>query len=215
MKSQLTIFDVPVFYTQGMSELLLRDDVFSEIVNYHSKESFIDQYEENPTDYVMLGSFFLNAIPELIDVLEEISGINSKVRTMITGNYFEISDIRKLFEKGIVGYFDRDTTLEEFLIAVKQIKQGGIYVCNSAKERMINFISNQTQEKKQSIEQLTKREVEVMKLICEGHSSKMISEKLFISVNTVETHRKKILMKFNVKNSIGIVKYAVENKMLE
>jgi DNA-binding CsgD family transcriptional regulator len=50
---------------------------------------------------------------------------------------------------------------------------------------------------------LTRREIEILKLICDGYSSKDISEKLFISINTVETHRKKILLKLNVKNTAG------------
>ena len=66
----------------------------------------------------------------------------------------------------------------------------------------------------EAIECLTKREMEVLKLICDGLSSKKICEKLFISINTVETHRKKILMKLNVKNSAGVVKYAMENHMI-
>ena len=124
-------------------------------------------------------------------------------------------DIIELFEKGIHCYLEKDTNFEEFLEAMKILKSQEIYICNSAKERMIGYISNQSQNLPNNSESLTKREIEVMQQICEGHSSKLISEKLFISINTVETHRKNILMKLNVKNSIGIVKYAVENNMLE
>lgn len=55
---------------------------------------------------------------------------------------------------------------------------------------------------------------DVMRLICEGYNSKEIAEELFISINTVETHRKKIIQKFNVKNSIGIVRFAMQNNMI-
>lgn len=98
---------------------------------------------------------------------------------------------------------------------MSKLKSRSIFVCNSAKERMIGYISHQTDPQENSSDLLTKREIEVTRLICEGMSSKMISEHLFISVNTVETHRTKILMKLNVKNSVGIMKFAVENNLLE
>ena len=63
-------------------------------------------------------------------------------------------------------------------------------------------------------QELTSREIDVLKLICEGYNSKEIADELFISINTVETHRKKIIQKFNVKNSIGIVRYAMQNNMI-
>lgn len=155
------------------------------------------------------------SVHEIIDTLQEVSHNNKKVRIAVIGNYFDLNDIRKLFEKGIHCYLEKDTNFEEFLEAMKILKSQEIYICNSAKERMIGYISNQSQNLPNNSESLTKREIEVMQQICEGHSSKLISEKLFISINTVETHRKNILMKLNVKNSIGIVKYAVENNMLE
>jgi DNA-binding NarL/FixJ family response regulator len=81
---------------------------------------------------------------------------------------------------------------------------------------MINFISHEQNQTKIHIKDpLTKRELEILKLICDGLSSKDISEKLFISINTVETHRKRILLKLNVKNSVGVVKYALENHIID
>ena len=93
---------------------------------------------------------------------------------------------------------------------------GEIYICDHAKEKMIEFISHdQSFQKTHVKDPLTKREMEILKLICEGLSSKDISEKLFISINTVETHRKRILLKLNVKNSVGVVKYAIENHIID
>ena len=84
----------------------------------------------------------------------------------------------------------------------------------NAKKMMINFISSEQEKQSPDIkEPLTRRELEILRLICDGLSSKDIGEKLFISINTVETHRKRILMKLNVKNSVGVVKYAMENNI--
>ncbi|WP_435522202.1 response regulator transcription factor [Chryseobacterium indoltheticum] len=80
---------------------------------------------------------------------------------------------------------------------------------------MISYISHEQEKQNSHIKDpLTKREMEILKLICDGLSSKDISEKLFISINTVETHRKRILLKLNVRNSVGVVKYALENNII-
>ena len=214
MNYQLTIFDAPIFYMQGISEVLVKNNVFASVSIFRIRREFLDNYEKNPTDFVIYGSLLVN-IYDILDLVESVRRINPAVRNIVVGNYYEISDIRKFFERGIHCYLDRDTEIAEFLEAVRFLKQRNIYICNSAKERMINYMSHQNSGNPPGIDPLTKREIEVMKLICEGFSSKLISEKLFISINTVETHRKKILMKLNVRNSIGIVKYAVENNMLE
>lgn len=214
MKHSLTIYDDPVFYIQGLTSLLLQNEIFDAVLQYSSKKEFLENFRNKPTDFAILGSH-QNGIHEIMDTIVDITGIYSNVKIIVIGNYFDLNDIRKLFEKGIQCYLDKDTNFDEFSEAMKMLKSNKIYVCNSAKERMVGYISHQNQNEHQNTESLTRREIEVMKLICEGHSSKIISEKLFISINTVESHRKKILMKLNVKNSIGIVKYAVENNMLE
>lgn len=214
MKHSLTIYDDSALYIQGLSNFLLQNKIFTLINQFTSQRELIDNFEVHPTDFIMYGSH-QKSINEIIDCIIAVLQKNTNVRIAIIGNYFEINDIRKLFEKGIHCYLDKDTGFDEFLEAMKILKSQNIYVCNSAKERMMGYISCKNKNVQQNSESLTKREIEVMKLICDGNSSKMISDRLFISINTVETHRKKILMKLNVRNSIGIVKYAAENDMLE
>ena len=62
---------------------------------------------------------------------------------------------------------------------------------------------------------MTERELEVITLISLEYTGKEISDKLFISTNTVETHRKNIIKKIKVKNTIGLVKYAIKNKLIK
>ena len=214
MKHSLTIYGDSALYVEGLSIFLLQNKIFSLIYQYTSQREFLDNYMSQPTDFVMYGTH-QKSTTDIIDSVNEIIRNNAKARIAVIGNYFDLNDIRKLFEKGIHCYLDKDTGFDEFLESMKILKSNSIYICSSAKERMIGYISNQNQNVQQNSESLTRREIEVMRLICDGHSSKIISEMLFISVNTVETHRKKILMKLNVRNSIGIVKYAAENNMLE
>jgi hypothetical protein len=61
---------------------------------------------------------------------------------------------------------------------------------------------------------LSKREIEILKLICEEFSNAEIAEQLFLSISTVETHRKKLISKLGVNNTVGLVKYALKNNLI-
>ena len=64
------------------------------------------------------------------------------------------------------------------------------------------------------LENLTEREVEVLRLITKEYNSIQIADELHLSVNTIETHRKKLIKKLNVKNAVGLAMYAVKNKIV-
>ena len=66
----------------------------------------------------------------------------------------------------------------------------------------------------EKVQHLTQRELEILKLICEEYSTIEIAEKLFISPRTVETHRKHILQKTEVKSIVGLIKFAIYNKLV-
>ena len=158
MRHSLTIYDDPVFYIQGFSNILLQKEIFSSVHHYNSQKEFVDNYKVKPTDFVIYGSH-QKSVHEIIVALHEVSQNNKKVRIAVIGNYFDLNDIRKLFEKGIHCYLEKDTNFEEFLEAMKILKSQEIYICNSAKERMIGYISNQSQNLPNNSESLTKREI--------------------------------------------------------
>lgn len=216
MNQRLTIYDEPFLYTEGLSKLLTQSKIFSEIKICNSCDSLQTHLKAEPPEFLMISSNML-MFTDLYKSVENILSDNSNIKIIVIGNDYDVVDIRKLFSKGIKSYLDKKSSYDEFIKSVQALTANEIYICEYAKEKMINFISNeQEHNKKFSMKDpLTKREMEILKLICEGLSSKDISEKLFISINTVETHRKRILLKFNVKNSVGVVKYAIENHIVD
>lgn len=214
-KNSLTIIETSSLYAETMSTLFLQTDLFKTVNIITSTDSLTDDLKQNPPNFLMIGSGFLSRT-EIYDVIDLILKIDSTIKIIIVGQNYEVHVIRKLFTKGIRSYLDQDSSYEEFLKCVKTLHQGNVYICEYAKEQMVNFLSNDNKKYTRcNKEPITKREMEVLKLVCDGLSSKDIADKLFISVNTVETHRKRILMKLNVKNTVGVVKYAMENKIFE
>ncbi|KYH04944.1 LuxR family transcriptional regulator [Chryseobacterium cucumeris] len=215
MKPKLTIFDEPMLYTEGLSRLLTQSKIFSTIDICNSLENLSKHLKEEPPEMLVMSSNML-MLSEICKLVETIIAKHKNTKITIIGSSYDVIDIRKLFNKGIKAYLDKNCSYDEFLKSINVLLLNEIYICDQAKERMINFISNEQGKPNPHIkEPLTRREMEILKLICDGCSSKDISEKLFISINTVETHRKRILLKLNAKNSVGIVKYAIENHIID
>ncbi|AZA55550.1 DNA-binding response regulator [Chryseobacterium sp. G0201] len=215
MKPRLTIFDEPVLYTEGLSKLLTQSKIFNSIDVFNCYEALSIQLKKEPPEFLMISSNML-MLTELYKSVESITSENKNIKIIVIGNSYDIVDIRKLFNKGIKSYLDKNSRYDEFIKSIQALLLNEIYICDHAKDRMINFISSEQAQKRLQIKDpLTRREMEILKLICDGLSSKDICEKLFISINTVETHRKRILLKLNVKNSVGVVKYALENHMID
>ncbi|MFZ4930978.1 DNA-binding response regulator [Chryseobacterium sp. Mn2064] len=215
MKPKLTIFDEPILYTEGLSKLLTQSKIFNTIDICNSLETLSRHLKEEPPEILVMSSNML-MLTELYKVIENVISEHNSIKIIIIGNCYDMIDIRKLFNKGIKSYLDKNSNYNEFLKSINALLLNEIYICDHAKERMISFISNEQDKRNPHIkEPLTRREMEILKLICDGLSSKDISEKLFISINTVETHRKRILLKLNAKNSVGIVKYAIENHIID
>ncbi len=215
MKPKLTIFDEPMLYTEGLSRLLTQSKIFGTIDICNSLENLSKHLKEEPPEMLVMSSNML-MLSEICKLVETIIAKHKNTKITIIGSSYDVIDIRKLFNKGIKAYLDKNCTYDEFLKSINVLLLNEIYICDQAKERMINFISSEQGKPNPHIkEPLTRREMEILKLICDGCSSKDISEKLFISINTVETHRKRILLKLNAKNSVGIVKYAIENHIID
>lgn len=121
---------------------------------------------------------------------------------------------------GASGYLMKDCTKHELMLAINNILAGELYISKSASQVLMNNMYNKTSkvqeipESKQEVN-LTKRELEIMKLISEGLSNKEIADKIFLSTRTVDTHRYNILQKFKAKNTAEMLNKALKMKLIQ
>lgn len=114
--------------------------------------------------------------------------------------------VKKMLKIGALGYVTKNSPIDEMITAIIEVDKGNRYICNEVK----NILSEQMFEEDgegTGINALSNRELDVIKLIKEGMSSKEISKSLNISLKTVEVHRHNILKKLNLKNSASLVNY--------
>ena len=123
--------------------------------------------------------------------------------------------ILKVLEAGATGYLLKDAGTAEMLTAVRTVAKGNTYYSQSVSSVIIQHLTNPQQSKKEKKGiPLTKRELEVLRLIAEEYTNPEIAKELFISIRTVDTHRRNLLEKLQVKNTAGLVKYAMKNGII-
>lgn len=149
--------------------------------------------------------------------MPEISGVeltsklkkefpNLKIIGMSTFN--ERSYIAQMIQNGADGFLVKSASKEEIETAISSVLDGKMYLSSDA------GISNSEQKELKNQPTLTRREKEILTLISEGFTNPQIAEKLFISLYTVETHRKNLLSKFNTNNTASLIKIAATNGLL-
>jgi DNA-binding NarL/FixJ family response regulator len=120
--------------------------------------------------------------------------------------------IHAAFKAGISGYVMKKADRKELETAIRTVASGQLHYSQEVMKSLL--LSHDDEDHQEMLKHLTKREIEIIKLIVQEHSSSEIAEKLFISTGTVETHRHNIFKKLNVKNSIGLVKFALKYSLV-
>jgi DNA-binding NarL/FixJ family response regulator len=131
-----------------------------------------------------------------------------ELKILVLSMYDESEYYNSMIELGVKGFVLKDMDNEELYEAIHKIDAGGTHF---SQELLLSIIKNRTPENKIS---LTRREKEVLDLICKGYSNQQISDKLIISQRTVERHRANLLTKTDSRNSISLVVFAIKNRLI-
>lgn len=119
--------------------------------------------------------------------------------------------IEKMYAAGVSGYLLKSSGKEDIVAAIEKVFQGGKYFSDEVTAAILNKDNN---IKGSKASELTKREKEIVAHIAAGLSNPEIAKKLFLSNDTVKTHRKNIMRKLDVNNTASLVKYAMDNSLL-
>ena len=134
------------------------------------------------------------------------------VKVLVLSMFSDSNYIVKMLETGASGYLLKDAGRSELLTAIRTVAAGQNYFSNQVSARLVEHLTQKSPAKKAKTNiPLTPREMEVLRLIAEEYSNPEIAEKLFISVRTVDTHRRNLIEKLGVKNTAGLVKYAIQH----
>ena len=191
----------------GLSRLLKSNNVTGEVLKAHDGEKAIEiatrfRPDLIVSDYRMPGMNGLEMLVKLNDQRVETPII---FISMIS----EPAVINNLLKTRASGFINKESTTDEMVYGIREVLAGKQYLCRITKALL---------EQDRAAEHhpfITKREIEVLKLIVDEKKNQQIANELHIHVSTVETHKKNLIKKLKVKTSLGLVKYALTNQIFE
>lgn len=144
---------------------------------------------------------------------ELIRATNKEVKILGLTYVNEAGIITQLIKKGANGFMIKDMEREELIDAINQVLDGGLYLSKAANEKILQQLRAHDLPGNK-VPAITRREKEILQLLNKGLTSNEIAEKLFLSVYTVDTHRKNMLQKFNVHNTQALMNVVQEMRLL-
>lgn len=148
---------------------------------------------------------------------------NPEIKILVLSSYTDSKLVRNAMINGADGYVAKKSTFRELMYALEEIKEGNTYIGDGLRTSPAAF----TKKKEKPVEikskyndtftlkqKLTKREQEILELITQGKSNKHIGKELYISFQTVGVHRKNIMKKLGIRNTVSLIKFALENHLV-
>ena len=210
------ITDDHEIYLEGLALLLSKQEGMEVVGTATCGKELLEQVNDGLEADVLLLDVYLPDMPEE-EILQKIRAVRPNLHiiylTLLRGTRY----VHKLSKYNIQGYILKNASLEELCSAIRSVHEGGRYFSKDIHigDRDEDFRNTITIEDRQIDEILSRRELEVLRLICKEYSNAEIAEKLFLSVSTVETHRKNLIAKLGVNNTVGLVKFALRNNLID
>jgi DNA-binding NarL/FixJ family response regulator len=154
---------------------------------------------------LMLGS-------ELIKIIKKDF---PQIKILVVTMYNDIGIIKEILNAEADGYILKNTGKKELLEAINKISDNGTYYSNEVVSILMEKERKKNNGQSEIIKSLTERELQIIRLIGKEYSSAQIADELYISHYTVDAHRRNILKKTNTRTFVGLIKFAIENNLLE
>lgn len=176
----------------------------------------IDRIKSTKVDVVLMD---IN-MPEMdgLEATKQLRKLYPDIKILMLTMHSEARFIKECLEIGAKGYVMKNISKDDLLKAIDTVNQDKSYLDADSQEKLISSMSGTDEDDTRNYDelaaQITQRELEILQLIALGLTSQDIANKLFISKNTVETHRKNMLAKLNVNNTAALLKIAYKKNLV-
>ena len=192
----------------GISKILQEEKTIASVYTAANGQEAVDMLEKHAIDCVLMD---LN-MPVLsgYDATKVIKQRYAAVKVIVVSMLSDASVIAKLLKAGADAFIIKNMGKDELLRAIEKVMDGEKYISPELSFNLNSHIGKKADKQ----DHLTPRELEIIKHIGEGFTNQEIAAKLFLSPATVDTHRKNVLAKLELKNTAALIKYAAENSLL-
>ncbi|GAA0871133.1 response regulator transcription factor [Gangjinia marincola] len=208
MTKNIIIADDHSMFLEGMISMFKDDNEYTIILAAKDGSEVLKYISNNPEEVIDLIISDIS-MPDIdgITLNQRVKERPLPPKVLIVSMHEDANMIDQLMKANVDGYLPKNAGKLELLKAIRQILSGEKYFSQSIKEAYLNSVFKQDKE---SIASLTAREKEVLTLIAKEFTTQEIADQLFISKHTVESYRKNLLSKLNVRNLAGLTKYAMK-----
>jgi DNA-binding NarL/FixJ family response regulator len=174
-------------------------------------QEVLDQVQAQDFDVVVLDITMPNT--NWLEVLKELKVRKPSLPIIMLSMHRGEEYVTRAFRAGASGYLTKESMMDELVQAVEKVSQGGKYVSPSIAETLVSLFDTGSDLPPHKL--LSDREYEVMSMLVRGKKTREIAHELFLSPNTVNTYRSRILEKMNKKNVAELIHYAMKNDLLD
>jgi DNA-binding NarL/FixJ family response regulator len=172
----------------------------------------LERVRRDPPDTILLDI----TLPGLngLEVAARIARLGLPTRVLMLSMHNSPEHAARALAAGAAGYLNKDSAFDELATALETIGSGKRYLCRALNEDVVLDLERRMGDGKSELELLTPRQRQILQLIAEGHPTRQIAERLFLSIKTVETHRGQIMQRLDIYDVPGLVRFAIRNGLV-
>ncbi len=215
-RTVLIVDDHPLFRV-GLRSILARDEIYEVAGEAGTAAEALAIAKASSPDFMIVDI----SLPDKngIELTREILRLLPGCRIVIVSMHTKIYYVTEALRMGALGYLVKESTSETLLSGLKAVSEGRIFLDPSLSDEIGLDVTKSTPGELRVIDvaykRLTRREQEVMRLVAEGYTTREISERLFISVKTVDNHRANIMKKLGIHRTIELIRYAARIGLID
>ncbi|MGB0870820.1 MAG: response regulator [Flavobacteriales bacterium] len=208
----LIIVDDHILVQNGIKNMLENESNINILASFDRGKPLLDYLQNNSVDIILLD---IN-LPDSngLQLCKEIRRKYEDTQIIGLTSFNESDFIRTMMRNGAKGYLLKNTNHKELILAINTVYKGEVFLPQTLKDKLLNEDMGIKQSSNAFVPKLSRREKEVLKHISEEYTNNEIGEALFISIKTVETHRRNLLHKFDCRNTAGLIKKAMSLGLL-
>ena len=208
-QSQVLLVDDHPIVRQGLQQMIDREPDLVVCGEAEEARSSLIAIATLKPDIVVMDISLIG--PSGIEILRSIRQTDTKLRVLVLSMHDETVYAERALRAGANGYIMKQEATEKVLVALRRILGGEVYVSDRIANKMLKqFVGGAPASRHSPVDDLTDRELEVFRLIGEGHGTRQISDELHLSVKTVETYQAHIKEKMGLRNARELVQFAIQ-----
>lgn len=208
---RVLIADDHAVVRHGLQQIVQRGFGEAEFAEAKDAQEALAQVRKSPWDVAILDVSMPGRSG--LDIIKEIKQLQPELPIVVLSMYAEEQYAERALKAGASGYVTKDRAAEELIEAIKKVIKGGHYVSAALAETLASRLGQDNKGKPH--EALSDREFEVFRLIASGKKPAAIAKTLHLSVKTVNTYRERVLEKIGLQTTADLVRYAIQNKIVE